>query len=106
MIDMKTLRVATYNIHKGVQGVGPRRRLEIHNLGLAVEQLDAEHLTTGRDPGCPGPTVSSEAQVLAASLDGRAAALVVHRPRQGTRLVEAWDCRGAQLLAQARVRTG
>ncbi len=37
-----TLRVATYNIHKGVQGIGPGRRLEIHNLGLAVEQLDAD----------------------------------------------------------------
>ena len=37
-----TLRVATYNIHKGVQGLGPRRRLEIHNLGHAVEQLDAD----------------------------------------------------------------
>ena len=36
------LRVATYNIHKGVQGVGPVRRLEIHNLGHAVEQLDAD----------------------------------------------------------------
>ena len=36
------LRVATYNIHKGVQGLGPVRRLEIHNLGLAVEQLDAD----------------------------------------------------------------
>jgi endonuclease/exonuclease/phosphatase family metal-dependent hydrolase len=34
--------VATYNIHKGVQGIGPRRRLEIHNLGHAVEQLDAD----------------------------------------------------------------
>ena len=33
------LRVATYNIHKGVRGVGPRKRLEIHNLGLAVEAL-------------------------------------------------------------------
>lgn len=30
------LRVATYNIHKGVQGMGPVRRLEIHNLGHAV----------------------------------------------------------------------
>jgi endonuclease/exonuclease/phosphatase family metal-dependent hydrolase len=39
---MKVLRVATYNIHKGVQGVGPRRRLEIHNLAHAVEQLDAD----------------------------------------------------------------
>lgn len=36
------LRVATYNIHKGVQGLGPTRRLEIHNLGLAVEALDAD----------------------------------------------------------------
>ncbi len=39
---MTVLRVATYNIHKGVQGVGPVRRLEIHNLGHAVEQLDAD----------------------------------------------------------------
>ncbi len=38
----KILRVATYNIHKRVQGIGPRRRLEIHNLGHAVEQLDAD----------------------------------------------------------------
>ncbi|HWS04731.1 MAG TPA: endonuclease/exonuclease/phosphatase family protein [Burkholderiaceae bacterium] len=37
-----TLRIATYNIHKGVQGVGPRQRLEIHNLGHAIEQLDAD----------------------------------------------------------------
>jgi len=39
---MTRLRVATYNIHKGVQGVGPSRRLEIHNLGIAVEQFDAD----------------------------------------------------------------
>jgi endonuclease/exonuclease/phosphatase family metal-dependent hydrolase len=39
---MNTVRVATYNIHKGVQGLGPQRRLEIHNLGHAVEQLDAD----------------------------------------------------------------
>ncbi len=37
-----TLRIATYNIHKGVQGLGPVRRLEIHNLGHAVEQMDAD----------------------------------------------------------------
>ena len=37
-----TLRVATYNIHKGVQGMGFTRRLEIHNIGHAVEQLDAD----------------------------------------------------------------
>ncbi len=37
-----TLRVATYNIHKGVRGLGPRRRLEIHNLGMGIEALDAD----------------------------------------------------------------
>ena len=36
------LRVATYNIHKGVRGVGPRRRLEIHNMVLGIEALDAD----------------------------------------------------------------
>ena len=36
------LRVVTYNIHKGVQGLGLARRLEIHNLGHAVEQFDAD----------------------------------------------------------------
>jgi len=39
---MTVLRVATYNIHKGVQWLGPARRLEIHNIGHAVEQLDAD----------------------------------------------------------------
>lgn len=39
---MKILRIATYNIHKGVQGLGLQRRLEIHNLGHAVEQFDAD----------------------------------------------------------------
>ena len=38
----QTLRVASYNIHKGVQGVGPVRRLEIHNLALAIDALDAD----------------------------------------------------------------
>ena len=36
------LRVATYNIHKGVRGLGMNKRLEIHNLGLGVEALDAD----------------------------------------------------------------
>ena len=39
---MNKFKVATYNIHKGVQGLGPARRLEIHNLGHAIEQLDAD----------------------------------------------------------------
>jgi endonuclease/exonuclease/phosphatase family metal-dependent hydrolase len=38
----QVLRVATYNIHKGVRGVGPGKRLEIHNLGLGIESLDAD----------------------------------------------------------------
>jgi endonuclease/exonuclease/phosphatase family metal-dependent hydrolase len=37
-----TLRVATYNIHKGVRGIGPRKRLEIHNLGAGIATLDAD----------------------------------------------------------------
>ncbi len=36
------LRVATYNIHKGVRGMGPGKRLEIHNLGLGIEAMDAD----------------------------------------------------------------
>ncbi|MBP7131691.1 MAG: endonuclease/exonuclease/phosphatase family protein [Aquabacterium sp.] len=36
------LRVATYNIHKGVRGMGPAKRLEIHNLSDAVAALDAD----------------------------------------------------------------
>ncbi|MEY4754976.1 MAG: hypothetical protein RJA44_2651 [Pseudomonadota bacterium] len=36
------LRVATYNIHKGVRGIGPARRLEIHNLCQGVAELDAD----------------------------------------------------------------
>ncbi len=36
------LRVATWNIHKGVRGMGPRRRLEIHDMVHAVEQFDAD----------------------------------------------------------------
>lgn len=39
---MKPLRVATYNIHKGVQGMGPLRRLEIHNLANAIAHMDAD----------------------------------------------------------------
>ncbi|MBK7615374.1 MAG: endonuclease/exonuclease/phosphatase family protein [Vitreoscilla sp.] len=38
----QVLRVATYNIHKGVRGLGAGKRLEIHNIGLGVEALDAD----------------------------------------------------------------
>ncbi|UXH79546.1 endonuclease/exonuclease/phosphatase family protein [Roseateles amylovorans] len=36
------LRVATYNIHKGVRGMGLAKRLEIHNLSQGVRALDAD----------------------------------------------------------------
>ena len=38
----KRLRVVSYNIHKGVRGIGPARRLEIHNLGQAMAHFDAD----------------------------------------------------------------
>jgi endonuclease/exonuclease/phosphatase family metal-dependent hydrolase len=41
-VSVSSLRVATYNIHKGVRGIGAARRLEIHNLVLGVEALDAD----------------------------------------------------------------
>lgn len=37
-----SLRVATYNIHKGVRGLGLRKRLEIHNLAHGIESLGAD----------------------------------------------------------------
>ena len=40
--SQRRLRVASYNIHKGVRGVGPRKRLEIHNLKEGIESLDAD----------------------------------------------------------------
>ncbi len=41
-MQANVLRVATYNIHKGVRGMGLGKRLEIHNLGLGIEALDAD----------------------------------------------------------------
>lgn len=35
-------RVLTWNIHKGVQGIGPAKRLEIRNIGHAIAQMDAD----------------------------------------------------------------
>lgn len=36
------LRIATYNIHKGVRGAGPAKRLEIHALRRGVHELGAD----------------------------------------------------------------
>lgn len=38
----RVLRLVTYNIHKGVRGLGPGRRLEIHNLESAVRGFEAD----------------------------------------------------------------
>lgn len=38
----QTLKVVTYNIHKGVRGIGPGRSLEIHNLGYAISRFGAD----------------------------------------------------------------
>jgi endonuclease/exonuclease/phosphatase family metal-dependent hydrolase len=40
--EKHTLRIATWNIHKGVRGMGLARRLEIHDMVHAVEQFDAD----------------------------------------------------------------
>jgi endonuclease/exonuclease/phosphatase family metal-dependent hydrolase len=37
-----SLRIVTWNIHKGVRGVGLRKRLEIHNMQAAVAGLNAD----------------------------------------------------------------
>lgn len=42
MNSEQPFRIATWNIHKGVNGLGPRRRLEIHDIGHAVEQFEAD----------------------------------------------------------------
>lgn len=39
---MTTLRIATWNIHKGVNGPALRQRLEIHNIAGAIERMDAD----------------------------------------------------------------
>jgi endonuclease/exonuclease/phosphatase family metal-dependent hydrolase len=37
-----SLRIVTWNIHKGVRGMGLRKRLEIHSMQEAVAALDAD----------------------------------------------------------------
>ena len=52
---------------------------------------------------CPGPAVSDGSSLSLVSLDGKPAALVVHPPRKGKRLVEAWSCDGTHRLASTTV---
>ena len=42
LLPTHLLRVATYNIHKGVRGMGRSKRLEIHNMVLGIEAMDAD----------------------------------------------------------------
>jgi endonuclease/exonuclease/phosphatase family metal-dependent hydrolase len=39
---LSTLRIVTWNIHKGVRGIAMRKRLEIHNMQAAVAGLNAD----------------------------------------------------------------
>jgi endonuclease/exonuclease/phosphatase family metal-dependent hydrolase len=41
-LPLHPLRIATWNIHKGVRGIGSARRLEIHDMLHAVEGFDAD----------------------------------------------------------------
>ena len=78
------VRVVTYNIHKGVRGLGPGRSLEIHNLGHAISRFGADlvclqevrKLHRGEEkffahwpavPGAAGATTNGKAGVLMAT---------------------------------------
>ncbi len=41
-MQSERLRVLTYNIHKGVQGLGPLQRLEIYNVQQAIARLNLD----------------------------------------------------------------
>ncbi len=50
---------------------------------------------------CPGPEITDDAVPSPITYDGRVAVLVVHPPRDGKQLVEAWDCQGTRTLDSA-----
>ncbi len=56
-----------------------------------------------RTAGCAGPRVTDAAQTRLVLYDGTLAVLVVHPPKGGERLVEAWTCAGDRVLDRARV---
>ena len=47
-------RVMSYNIHKGVRGLGPARRLEIHNLRQAIGESMSDHMPLVAEFVLPG----------------------------------------------------
>lgn len=102
---MNTLRVATYNIHKGVQGLGPVRRLEIHNLQHAVAQLDADIVCLQEVRGFnrkmqrhfPHWPAEGQAQVLAAARGYEAVYrtnAVTRHGEHGNALLSRWPVLG------------
>ena len=52
---------------------------------------------------CPGPAATDAASRRSVLLDGERAVLLVHPPRSGGRLVEAWTCDGERRLAATTV---
>ncbi len=40
--DANAMRVVSWNIHKGVRGMGPARSLQIHNIAYALRGMDAD----------------------------------------------------------------
>ena len=92
------LRVATYNIHKGVRGLGPRKRLEIHNLGLAVEAFDESGRAIRGEPGelvCTKPFPSMPLYFIDDAHDAR------YRETYFERFPGVW-CHGDVLKLDAR----
>ena len=75
------------------------------NLDSRARANKAEDGATADSPGtaCAGPLVSGAVQTTPVLYDGRPAVLVVHPPKRGVRLVEAWTCTGDRLLDSARV---
>lgn len=52
---------------------------------------------------CPGPAGPKDTAAVPVRLDGDLAVLLVHPPREGRTLVEAWTCPGDRRLAAARL---
>jgi hypothetical protein len=71
----------------------------------AAPSPSATPSVSAETPACPGPTQAGTVGAVV-RLDGQAAALVVHPPQGGSRLVQAWSCDGSTLLASARVPVG
>jgi hypothetical protein len=73
----------------------PRTQLSERQEGAPADSL--------RTAGCAGPRVTDAAQTRLVLYDGKPAVLLVHPPRGGERLVEAWTCAGDRVLDRVRV---